>query len=79
MRDRKVTNKNDVYVVKDESYEDEYGSYKSNYVVYKNDVRISPEYLLLDSWVAEDYLPRRLKKCPCCDNVTRQPIEWDKE
>lgn len=63
-----------VYEIWDESYEDDYGSPKWNFVPYriqgKNKKRLSPETVLLTSWDAESYLRfGQYKTCKHCGSV----------
>lgn len=63
------------YEVLNESYEDEYGSLKIDYVPYRTEEgkkpeRLSPPNYLLSQWDAEQYLRfGRNKKCEHCGSI----------
>jgi len=77
MRDQTVTIGEDVYTLKDESYEDDYGSLRTNYVVYKNNTKITPGYYALDMYSAMEYIPHKIKVCESCGHKSREMIKFD--
>lgn len=71
------------YKIANESYEDDYGSYRANYVAYKRAgnkkwERITPEWFALSSSEAEDYLPHMKKQCKECGHVTYELAKGEK-
>ncbi len=65
------------YVVINESYEDEYGSYKMDYVPYRidskgNKKRLSPETYILGPFEAEQYITfKKNVRCEHCNSVIK--------
>jgi len=81
MSDRITTVGGQQYKIVDESYEDDYGSHKSNHVVYKKVnnqwQRESPECYALSRMDAEGFIPRIVKTCKECGHHSYEPIKYD--
>ena len=67
-----------VYEICNESFEDDYGRWVSNHVVYKtvgtDRKRISPDSYALSSGQAEEYIPKLKHTCPTCNHTTYKNI-----
>lgn len=79
VKNKRVIIGEDVYEIRNYSYEDDYGSWAQNYVAYKNGVRITPTNYRLDSWDAEAYIPHKKEKCPCCGHEKVLPLQYESE
>ena len=71
------------YKIVDESYEDDYGSLRSDNVVYKKQggansksiwLRVTPECYALSISQAEDHMPKIVETCKTCGHTTYNPI-----
>lgn len=83
MSEWKTTVGDKEYKIVDESFEDDYGSHKSNYVVYSRDLastdwkQESPGYYALGRMEAEHFIPRKIKTCKECGHITFEPIRFN--
>lgn len=69
------------YKAVDKSFEDDYGSYKSNMVTYRRKIgdteweRIShPNF----HYYKPEGVPQYVKKCECCGHEKLMPVYWSK-